>query len=231
MHLKVHLMRALRRRLVSERGFTLIELLVAMLVGVLVITAAFTILDVSTTASKQVVDRVDATQRGRNGMDQVVQQLRAVACPPVGGESSVVAAGPSSITFYADLDGDEDFNPVQRRIRAVPRASVLDLIGDLNPLSPRTIVDAVDLVAPARPVFAYWVPSADGTTLEALPAAAEVAPVNLPRIARIDIAFATRPTDESRPTVPVHTTVPLQSSVYPRQGRGGQTQTVPTFGC
>lgn len=221
------MMARIRRGASSADGFTLVELLVSMLVGIIVFFAALSIVEVSTTSSKGIVDRVDATQRGRNAMDQVVQQLRAVACPPIAGGTSIVAAGPSSVTFFADLDRDEDFNPVQRRLRVVPQGPSLDLIGDGNPTAPRTIVDEVELVRPARPVFAYSVPSSDGTTLVPLAVNADVAAVDLPRIARIEIAFATRPTA----TGDAFTTVPIVSSVYPRQGRAGQTQSVPTFGC
>jgi Tfp pilus assembly protein PilW len=61
----------------DERGFTLVEMLVAMLAGIIVLSAILGVLEISVRLSARAVDRVDATQRGRTGMEQIVQLLHS----------------------------------------------------------------------------------------------------------------------------------------------------------
>ena len=69
-----------RRRASDERGFTIIELMVAMSVGMVVLLAAFMLLDRSFTASGQIADRQEALQRGRQAMELITRQLRSQVC-------------------------------------------------------------------------------------------------------------------------------------------------------
>ena len=55
-------MRELTRQ---QSGFTLVELIVTMLVGMIVLTALFGLVDVALRASKRVDNRVESSQRGR----------------------------------------------------------------------------------------------------------------------------------------------------------------------
>jgi prepilin-type N-terminal cleavage/methylation domain-containing protein len=104
-------MRVIRRRLSSERGFTLIELLVAMVIGMVILLAAFMLLDRSISASGQIADRSEALQRGRQAMDLVTRQLRSQVC--VGDTAPIVSGTDSAVTFYADLsDGTQ---PIKQR--------------------------------------------------------------------------------------------------------------------
>jgi prepilin-type N-terminal cleavage/methylation domain-containing protein len=61
----------------SEDGFTLMELLVGMVIGLVVVGAAFTILEVSLTQSSRITDRVQADQVGRTAMSKIVEELRS----------------------------------------------------------------------------------------------------------------------------------------------------------
>lgn len=67
----------LRLRLAREAGFTLIELLVAMSIGLVIIFAAFALIDLGTRVSSQVTDRVSATTQGRAAMEDLVQELNS----------------------------------------------------------------------------------------------------------------------------------------------------------
>jgi prepilin-type N-terminal cleavage/methylation domain-containing protein len=97
---------ALRRRLASEeRGFTLIELLTGVVIGTVVTLAAFTLLDASVRAFKKSDDRVDVTQRGRQAMDLMSQQLRSQVCGALtaGGSTPPIAqATATSVSFWTD---------------------------------------------------------------------------------------------------------------------------------
>jgi prepilin-type N-terminal cleavage/methylation domain-containing protein len=122
-------MRALlRSRLFTEeRGFTLTELLVGMVVGMIVLLAAFGVLDDSTAASGRVTARVDATQRGRLAMQTITRSLRSQAC--VGPDSTspttwLADATPTAVEFYTDLR-DEAFRPDRHRVSYDSSASTL----------------------------------------------------------------------------------------------------------
>jgi prepilin-type N-terminal cleavage/methylation domain-containing protein len=86
----------------DERGMTLIEMLVAMSVGVILLLAAFMLLDRSFSATGKIADRQDALQRGRQAMELVTRQLRSQVCV---GTSNVpmVSGTDSSVTFYGSL--------------------------------------------------------------------------------------------------------------------------------
>jgi prepilin-type N-terminal cleavage/methylation domain-containing protein len=104
-------MRLIRRRLSDERGFSLPELLMAMFVGMVVLMAAFMLLDRTISASGQVADRTEALQRGRLSMDLITRQLRSQVC--VGVTPPIVSGTDDSVSFYADLsDGTQ---PIKQR--------------------------------------------------------------------------------------------------------------------
>lgn len=96
----------------DESGFTLIELLAAMAIGLLVLMAAFMVLDRATSVSKEIADRQDAVQRGRQAMELIVRDLRSQVC--LGDETEpITVAADDRVTFYAGLsDGS---TPVEQR--------------------------------------------------------------------------------------------------------------------
>lgn len=61
----------------DQRGLTLIELLVAMIAGLVVSLAAFSILDTSLSQSARIADRVSADQRGRTAMEKIMLKLHS----------------------------------------------------------------------------------------------------------------------------------------------------------
>ena len=66
----------IRRRLRTlgpdQSGFTLTELLIAISIGLVLLFAAFTLLDRASSASQEIIDRQDAVQRGRQAMELIV---------------------------------------------------------------------------------------------------------------------------------------------------------------
>jgi Tfp pilus assembly protein PilW len=64
----------------DSRGFTLAELVVAMALGMIVLLAAFTVIDRAFTTNKAVSDREDALQRGRIALEQMTRQIRSMTC-------------------------------------------------------------------------------------------------------------------------------------------------------
>src|SRR4051794_32153386 len=108
-------------RFAADDGFSLPELLTAMAIGVVVLLATAMTLDHAISATATVQRRVDANQRGRAAMDDIVRQLRSPVCLTTewvadtdkSAPLRVAAAGPTttapttdgtqSIAFYADL--------------------------------------------------------------------------------------------------------------------------------
>jgi prepilin-type N-terminal cleavage/methylation domain-containing protein len=112
----------MRRRLAAIRsdqsGFTLVELLASMMIGLIVLMAAFLLLDQATSVSKEVANRQEALQRGRIAMETIVRDLRSQVC--LGDETEpITVAQNDKVTFYIDLsDGSKDIQ--QRTIRYEP---------------------------------------------------------------------------------------------------------------
>jgi prepilin-type N-terminal cleavage/methylation domain-containing protein len=99
----------------DQRGFTLVELITAISIGMIVILAAFMVLDRTISASGQIADRSEALQRGRQAMATITRELRSAVC--VGNTFPIVAGTDSSVTFYSDLtdDGPTITNPIKKR--------------------------------------------------------------------------------------------------------------------
>jgi len=69
--------RRLRQLSSDESGFTLPELLTAIVIGMVVLMAAFMLLDRTVASTARVSDRQEAVQRGRLTMELITRQLRS----------------------------------------------------------------------------------------------------------------------------------------------------------
>jgi prepilin-type N-terminal cleavage/methylation domain-containing protein len=89
------------RGLRSEAGFTLPELLTTMWIAGVIMLAAFAMVDFVMKRTAEAEQRVEATQRGRTGMDMITRQLRSQVClnatPPIAEGTA------DSIQFFTDL--------------------------------------------------------------------------------------------------------------------------------
>jgi hypothetical protein len=86
----------------AEGGFTLIELLVVMLSGMVIVMATFGLIDVTIHQTTRSMDRVQATQNARTGMEELVQELNSGCL--VAGVSPVQAASAAGITPAVNTD-------------------------------------------------------------------------------------------------------------------------------
>jgi prepilin-type N-terminal cleavage/methylation domain-containing protein len=193
-------------RLRDEEGFTLVELLVSMVIGTIVILAAFMVLDATGTLARKAQDRVDATQRGRLAMDVIGSELRSQVCLPGAIPPMEAGAMPTSFIFYANL-GDEDDAPTKRRIyvqgdalmeqiwtgtyAGIPGAQTVTW--SASPAQ-KTLVQPVAQVG-ATPYFRFWgfdvsLPATINTPLDATPLSA----ADAAKVVQVDVNFASRPT-------------------------------------
>ncbi|HYI80097.1 MAG TPA: hypothetical protein VEW67_04480 [Thermoleophilaceae bacterium] len=92
----------------EQTGMTLVELTVGMAIGLVVTFASLAVLQRAETASREIVDRQDAIQRGRLAMEQITRQLRSQVC--LGESAEPITSGTAtSISFYGDLsDGSQN---------------------------------------------------------------------------------------------------------------------------
>jgi len=140
----------------DEGGFALTELLVAMTIGLIVLLAAFLLLDRANSASNEIADRQDAVQRGRRALEDLTRQIRSQVC--LGNAAEPITYGDAEqVTFYADLtDGSK--NVERRNIIYDPAAKTIservyagigvypDLTFNATPTDTRVVLSKAELV-------------------------------------------------------------------------------------
>jgi len=200
-------MRLIRRRLSGERGFTLVELLVAITVGMVVLMAAFMVLDRSISASSQISDRTEALQRGRQAMDLITRQLRSQVC--LGETAPIVSGNDTSLTFYGDLS--DGTTPIKQRTLSyssstdtitesvVPGVGTYPALTFTGATTSQPLLTKVKQIVDGstnRPVFRYYGYQTGTTNGTLVQLASPLTATNLPKVALIKIgfrAFAVRP--------------------------------------
>jgi prepilin-type N-terminal cleavage/methylation domain-containing protein len=208
-------------RLRSQSGFTLVELLVAIVVGSIIVIAAFTMLDRAVVLTGRTTDRVDSTQRGRIALDVITRHLRSQVCPAAAG-SAIESGGPRSITFWAFFR-TKPFAPQRYTIAWNPNTQAIEETVDNGQgtavVSKRTLITGARTPTPLFTYYAYPTdasayvePSVDllgatGTSLSADDAK---------RVAMIEVHFTAVPSRaESNGTTPQESTE-YDDQVYSR---------------
>lgn len=195
----------------SEGGFTLIELLIASVLGIVVLLAAFALLDNAGRYSSNTRGRVDAAQRGRLAVGEVTRMLRSQVC--LGSAiTPIVDARPDTVSFYANL-GTVDAIPQIRRF-AIGSGTLTETDFDgtgpppattftnypSTPSRTRPLLDEVSQTG-ATPYFTYYgftAPPAPGEvatpTVELVPdATGTLTAADRGRVVRIDVNLTTSP--------------------------------------
>jgi hypothetical protein len=95
-------------RLHGEHGVTLVEMLVAMLTGLVVVSAAFAILEVSLHQSTRIADRVSADQRGRLALEKIMLELHS-ACIASGVNPIQETSSSTRLKFLSESGSSEPF--------------------------------------------------------------------------------------------------------------------------
>jgi prepilin-type N-terminal cleavage/methylation domain-containing protein len=192
----------MRARLSDERGFSLVELLAALVVGSIVIFAGFALFDTAVRLQAKSVDGLEATDRGRIGIDQVAQGLASRIC--LGSQPSLVDARDDGVEFYASLAPESASVRLiaQRRRLTVTSLGIREDVwvssppaappsvppaNTTTPTSTRLVVTGIRRTG-STPIFRYYATnpaSSEPTVLLATP----LSVADLSRVALIDVSF------------------------------------------
>jgi prepilin-type N-terminal cleavage/methylation domain-containing protein len=98
----------------DDSGYTLIELLVAMIAGLVVLSAAFLMLELSLNLFTQANDRFDSTTIGDNSLNVIVQDLQSSCIYPATSpiqSSSTLPSNGTSLVFWTAPGGGASVTP------------------------------------------------------------------------------------------------------------------------
>jgi Tfp pilus assembly protein PilW len=198
----------------NEEGFTLPELLVGIIIGMIVVIASLNVLDSTVSLGTKVSKRVDATQRGRTGLDRITRDLQSMVCVPGDpAQDALIAGSDNSVDVYADLgDGSASRPPQRRTITYTPATRKLTesvytptgtagaYVFPTTPTATTTLLSDV-IQDGSTPIFTYYpidttpdddvAPSALSTSTGALAA------TDLDTVARISITFKALPSNRT----------------------------------
>lgn len=129
------------RRLRSEAGFSLPELLTTLWIAGVIMLAAFALVDFVMKRTAEAEQRVEATQRGRTGMDMLTRQLRSQVC--LGANTPPIVDGTAdSVTFYTDLGNSLASTLPERHtltyVPGTPTGSITETVQKPNATNPVT---------------------------------------------------------------------------------------------
>jgi Tfp pilus assembly protein PilW len=206
----------------GQAGYTIVELLVAMGVGLVVVTGAFSLIGSAFPLSSATQDRVDATQRGRVALDQILTQLRSQVCID-SNQPPIYDARDSEVTFYASL-GNEDSAPQRRKLRFSGGAITEEIVQGTGTSPAWTFTGAATTRSLATglaqlgtaPVFRYYAYTTSApyepTRLLDPAGTASLTADELKQVVRVDVTFLSNPTRAGAQAQPV----PYQGSVQTR---------------
>jgi type II secretory pathway pseudopilin PulG len=185
-----------------EDGFTLPEVLVASIVGFIVLAAVLGLLESTLRLSGDVMAKTDAMQRGRLAMDRVTQQLRSQICLDVN-VPAIESGTDRSVTFYADFGAGD--KPVEKRVLELNAGNITERIyADTAPGPPyvfpgtptrtNTVLENA-AQQPGVPFLRYYAFPTNAAVREPTQElAVPLLPASTGRVAKIEVAFVSRPT-------------------------------------
>lgn len=201
---------------------TLMEVLTAVTIGMVVMMAMFAMLDTTVRLNTGVMSKTDAMQRGRVAMDHITQELRSQVClNNLNNPAIMTGAKSDSVTFYADFSAADGATAPDRRTLSIDPASgdIRTTIFEATRLKPgpndfagtpssihlrlENAAQQVDRTDPTKKVpflryYAYQTvgnPPHPEPTLELVPhPTTGLTPAEAARVARIEVAFVSRPT-------------------------------------
>jgi hypothetical protein len=189
------------------------ELVVAMALGMIVVLAAFTVIDRAFIGNKAIRDRQDALQRGRNALELMTRQIRSMTCA---GQNTPIALGTDNeVDFYGYM-GDPTVGSTLPQLHKLVYDSTNKKITSTDypvtsvdttpptvgttPVTPtKTLLANVVPVTAGAPVFTYYTYDAGavqgtGSFSQLTAGATGLSSTDRPRVVKVAISFLTRPT-------------------------------------
>lgn len=190
----------------GEQGFTLIEMLVTLVTGIVIVLAAFSILDVSLTQSARISERVETDQRARLAMEKILLELHS-SCVVSAGNAVEPESGPTNIKFISQQGSEAYFTTVTKHEISLTGGKLTDasyvsepsLTGSWKfhstPTSTRTLLTNVTQSSSSEgtvPLFQYFRYTGGNlsTTRQSTPLSTEEAG----NTAEVTVTFTTAPT-------------------------------------
>jgi Prokaryotic N-terminal methylation motif len=198
----------------GEEGFTLPELLVGIIIGMIVVIASLNVLDSTVSLGTKVSKRVDATQRGRTGLDRITRDLQSMVCVPGDpAQDALIAGSDNSVDVYADLgDGSASrppqrrtltYDPTQRKITErvyTPTGSAGSYVFPTAATATTTLLSDV-IQDGSTPIFTYYpidsTPDDDVAPTALSTSTGALAATDLDTVARIRITFKALPSNRT----------------------------------
>jgi prepilin-type N-terminal cleavage/methylation domain-containing protein len=226
-------MKARLRQLRSDQsGFTLPELITAMGIGLIVLLAAFMLLDRAVSGSTRLADRQEAVQRGRLTMELITRQLRSQVC--LAETQPILAGDDNSVTFYANLSSNPN-TAQKRRLRYVAAEKriyedIYNGSGTFPSLTfPASPSQSGELLKPVtqttekvgstfvtRPIFRYYKYVSNTTTGALQLLSTPLSAADAPDVVMINVAFATLPRRLVERTTDIIDATTFNADVYVR---------------
>jgi Tfp pilus assembly protein PilW len=193
----------------SEAGMTLVEMVVGMMIGIIVLGAAYTILVAATPLAARTQDRVDAFRSGRLALDIMASELRSQVCLPGAVPPIIPTTSKDNEVWFYSNTGDDSALPQRRRIYLTGTAIREDMWqGQGNstavtfpvlPTRTRTLISPVTLVS-GTPLFTYYgfdsnLPAAVNQLL-----ATPVSVADSEKVVQVDISFVAGSSIAKTPT-------------------------------
>jgi hypothetical protein len=163
--------RALKRIREEEAGLTLIELVTVCAVSIVVMLALFLFQDITLRQTNRVFAKVDATQRARTTMEQIVSRLRSSCMSenvtPIYSTSPKLTDS-DNLYFVTKYGSAASLTPELHRLSYDQNTDVLSdttytVTGGTAPNwtfsstgTTRTLLDHVERVTPTTPIFRYY---------------------------------------------------------------------------
>jgi Tfp pilus assembly protein PilW len=203
----------------DSSGFSLIELVWAMGLGMIVLLAAFVVIDRSFAANKTITDREDALQRGRQALELVTRELRSQMCLPTQPATLPITTGQDqSVTFYTYLgdasaatvaNGQRDAGtnqvfPERHTISYVAGSGqtgnkITESDAKVTSFSPltvasayRTTVLATNVILPDGKLFKYYAGSASGG-VSSTPLSTPLSATDAASVVQVDVYYKVNP--------------------------------------
>lgn len=189
-------------RLCGERGFTLIETLVAILTGVIVTGAAFSILDISLRQSSRVADRVSADQRGRIAMEKILLELHS-SCVSVGANPIQPESTGTNLKFLSQTSSEPYFTSMTKHEIFLSGSTLKDASYQSNggnevkwsfpgtPTSTTTLLTGV--TAPSKGAMFEYFKYTVANLSTALPASPSLSAAEAKAAAKVNVNFTVAP--------------------------------------